>query len=225
MSDPQGQLSGLPVEESPLNQSSTAGEYADFLPDTSQYFEAWLENLKPSLEPKKNQPAHLTDANAPAPGEFRFEGTLRVDGYAAGFLRSLKGTLIIGESGEVEADMIVATAIIDGLQRGNIYATESVVLGSHARVFGNIESPALSIQPGAVFEGQCHFLPSPYQADGEDHGWTRSSTPTFSMPSSPDSQSANEEADDEEAEPLAVAAGRGRPNPTSALYPLEIPSQ
>jgi cytoskeletal protein CcmA (bactofilin family) len=202
------------VQDSPLNQSFTSAEFADFLPDTSHYFEAWLENVKPSLEPNKNHipPRELRVANAPAPVESRiegafegtFEGLLRVDGYVTGFLRSLTGTLIIGESGEVESDIIVATAIIDGLLRGNIRATERVELGSHARVFGNIESPALSIQPGAVFEGQCHFLPSPYQADGEDNGRRRSGASTFSGPSSADSQDANEE----EAEPLAVAAGR-----------------
>lgn len=218
MSNPQGQLSGLPLEESSLNQSSTADEFAEFLPDTSQYFEAWLENLKPSLEPKKNHihSAQLTAASEPGPVECRFEGrfegtfegTLRVDGYAAGLLRSLTGTLIIGESGEVEADIIVATAIIYGLLRGNIHATESVVLGSHARVFGNIESPALSIQPGAVFEGQSHVLSSRYQADGEDHGRTRSSAPTFSTPSSADSQIVNEEDGEQEVKPLAFAAGR-----------------
>lgn len=201
MSDPQGQLSGLPVEESPLNQPSTAGEYADFLPDTSQYFEAWLENLKPSLEPKKNQPADPTVARAPAPGEFSFEGTMRVDGCAARLLRSLTGTLVIGESGAVEADIIVGTAIIDGLLRGNIHANESVVLGSHARVFGDIESPALSIQPGAVFEGQCHFLPSPVKANSETEVITRSSSPTFSLSNSPPQN-------EEEAELMAVAAGR-----------------
>ena len=131
-----------------------------------------------------------------------------MDGYASGFLRSPTGTLIIGESGEAEADIIVATAIIDGCVRGNIHATESVVLRSRARVFGNVESPALSIQPGAIFEGQCHFLPPPYQADGEDHERARSSAPTLSMPSSVDHETASEEAGEEEAELLAVAAGR-----------------
>ena len=204
MSDPQGQLSGLPVEEFPLNQPSAAGEYTDFLSDTSEYFKAWLENLKPSLEP---DPDRAAVANTPVGGEIRFEGTLRVDGYAAGFVHSPTGTLIIGESGEVRADMIVATAMIDGLLLGNVHATESVVLGSRARVFGDIESPALSIQPGAIFEGQCHFLQSPYQADGED-GRSRSSAPTLSIPSSADFQSAGEEAGTEEEELLAFAGGR-----------------
>ena len=200
MSDP-GQVSDPTVEDSPLNQSFTSAEFADFLPDTSHYFEAWLENLKPSLEPKKNQPTDPTVAHAPALGEISFEGTLRVDGCAAGFLRSLTGTLVIGESGEVEADIVVAIAIIDGLLRGNIHATERVVLGSHARVFGNIESPALSIAPGAVFEGDCHFLPSHFKADSEDDGRISPSNPTFS---STDLSSPNEEAD----EPLVVGASR-----------------
>jgi cytoskeletal protein CcmA (bactofilin family) len=200
MSDPQGQLSGLRLEEPPLNQSSTpTGECADFLPDTLQYFEAWLE-------PGKNLPARVNVADAREPGEFSFEGTLRVDGFCAGFFRSLTGTLIISDSGEVEADIIVATAIIDGCVRGNIYATESVVLGNRARVFGNVESPALSIRPGATFEGHCH-LPSPYQAKDEDYGGTRSGGPTFSIPSSTDSQIAKEEIGEEEAEPLALVAG------------------
>lgn len=203
MSDPQRQISGLHLEEAPLNGSSSA---ADFLPDTSQYFEAWLENLKPSLEPNKNHSQPETVAGAPTAdaftsGEFRFEGTLRVDGYASGFLRSLTGTLIVGESGEAEGDMIVATVIIDGCVRGNIHATDRVELGSHARVFGKIESPAISIAPGAVFEGECHFLPSPFKADSGDGGRTGSSNPTFSSPTLPGPT-------EEEAAPMAVAASR-----------------
>ena len=204
MSDPQGQFSGLPLEDSPLNQSFAAGEYADSTSDTSPHFEGWLENLKSSLEPGEEQPAHPTVANASMPGEIRFEGTLRVDGYAAGFLSSLTGTLIIGASGKLEADLIVGTAIIDGFLRGNIHATESVVLGSHARVFGDIESPALSVQPGAVFEGQCHFLSSPLKANNEiegltSEGLTRSSSPTFSSPNLTGQ-------DEEETEAMTVAA-------------------
>lgn len=203
MSDPQGQLSDLPVAEGPLNRSSSV---ADFLPDTSRYFEAWLENLKPTLEPNKHQSQPETVAAAPTAdaftsGEFRFEGTLRVDGYAAGSLRSTTGTLIVGESGEAECDMIVATVIIDGFVRGNIHANERVELGSHARVFGKIESPVLSIAPGALFEGECHFLPSPFKADSEGDGRTSSGTHTFSSPNRP---GPSEEA----AEPMAVAASR-----------------
>ena len=169
MSDP-AEVSAPEVDDAPLNQSLASSESADFLPETSHYFEAWLENLKPALEPNKDlaQPAHPAPDNSAAAGEFRFEGTLRVDCYVTGLLRSLTGTLIVSETAEVESDIVVATAVIDGFLRGDIHATERVELQSHAQVIGNIESPALTIQPGAVFEGQCHFLPSPFTANRVD---------------------------------------------------------
>jgi cytoskeletal protein CcmA (bactofilin family) len=83
---------------------------------------------------------------------------LWVDSYLAYLLHSRTGTLIVGEMGEVESDILVAVAIIDGQVRGNIHATERVELQSHARVIGDIESPAVAIHTGAVFEGQCRFV-------------------------------------------------------------------
>jgi len=159
MSDPQGQVSELTVEDSPLNQPSTSTEFAGVLTDT---FTAWLENLKPALEPDKNIVPAVKDE--PPAGELRFEGTLRVDCYVTGRLRSLTGTLFVSETGEIESEIFVATAIIDGIMHGDIHATERVELQSHAKVFGSIESPAIAVQPGAVFEGQCHFLPSPCES-------------------------------------------------------------
>ena len=160
MLDLLGPVSDPAVEDSPLNQPSTSTEFAGVLTDT---FTAWLENLKPALEPDKNIVPAVKDA--PPVGELRFEGTLRVDCYVTGRLRSLTGTLFVSETAEIESEIFVATAIIDGIMHGDIHATERVELQSHAKVFGYIESPALAIQPGAVFEGQCHFLPSPCEAD------------------------------------------------------------
>ena len=76
-------------------------------------------------------------------------------------MRSLTGTLVVSETAEVEAEVNVGVAIIEGQLVGDIHATERVEIGSHARVIGNIETPSLSIQPGAVFEGRCIFQPHP----------------------------------------------------------------
>src|SRR5260370_1447265 len=163
MSDPLGPVSDPAVEDSPLTQLSPSTELADLLNDT---FRAWLENLNPALGPGKNIVPAVKDA--PPAGELRFEGTLRVDCYVTGRLRSLTGTLFVSETAEIESEIFVATAIIDGVMHGDIHATERVELQSHAKVFGYIESPALAIQPGAVFEGQCHFLPSPFPSAALD---------------------------------------------------------
>src|SRR6202171_5717302 len=159
MSDARGHVAELTTEDSRLNQSSTSGDFAESLSDTSSYFETWLEDLKPAPEPPRSFVTQqlMVDESQPA-GEFRFEGNLRVDGYVRGRFSSLTGTLVLGKAAQVESNVVVATAIIDGCLLGDIHATERVELLSHARVIGNIESPALAIQPGAVFAGECHFI-------------------------------------------------------------------
>jgi cytoskeletal protein CcmA (bactofilin family) len=169
MSDPRDHVSDLTTDDARLNRSSTRGEFADSLSHTSSYFETWLEDLKPAFDPRRNlAPQELVVDDRQPAGEFRFEGNLRIDGYARGQLRSLTGTLILGEAAEVESDIVVAAAIIDGSLRGDVRATERVELLSHARVIGKIESPAITVSPGAVFEGECHFLPAVVKSDSED---------------------------------------------------------
>ena len=213
MFDPEGQLSSVTDDKSSLTRYSSGGEFSEFLPDTSTYFAAWVKSVRPSLNPEGN-PVPATESFPQTPneiehylpqGDFTWEGGLRIDCYVKGIISSGTGALIVSETGEVEADIFVPIAIIDGLVRGNIRATERVELGSNAKVIGNIETPALSIQPGAIFEGQCHFLPAPSRSNVEDNGQEHAADAAFPMPSSPEFRSAAEE---EVAKPLAVAVGR-----------------
>src|SRR5882724_4454948 len=187
--------------ESPTNRESLAddssrGEFADLPLDTTSYFEAWLDSLRPA--PK------IVDCPAPA-SQFNFEGTLRIDCYVAGVLRSQTGTLIVSETAELQANIFVATAIVDGLLRGDIRATERVELGSQARVIGNIETPALAIQPGAMFEGQCHFLPPPRNND--DERIARSSVDNATGAKRSSRRTRSKPNQQEETDAVALAAG------------------
>lgn len=166
MSGRDGQLSQGVSDEPSLNHSESSDAFA--VPPPSIYFDAWLESIQPkpasavdSVPTTNSLPSLERSAGpAPAPGEFRFEGGLRVDGYVTGLVRSQTGILMVSETGEVDTDLFVPVAIVDGLVRGDIKATERVELGRTARVMGNIETPSLSVQPGAVFEGHCHFIPA-----------------------------------------------------------------
>ncbi len=89
--------------------------------------------------------------------EITFEGTLRVDGYVAGRVRSDDGKLILSDAGTIDGDVFVNEAIINGTVRGEIRATVRVELASSARVIGDIETAQLLIQPGAAFQGSCAF--------------------------------------------------------------------
>lgn len=91
-------------------------------------------------------------------GETQFHAMLRVDGHLIGTVTSEAGTLIIGTNGQVDANILVAAAMINGTVNGDVVATEKLQLGRTARVMGNIHSPRLIVEEGAILEGSCSML-------------------------------------------------------------------
>ncbi len=91
-------------------------------------------------------------------GETNFQAMLRVDGHLTGTVTSENGTLIIGSSGKVDADIMVASAMINGTVNGDIITSERLELGRTARVMGNIQTPRLTIEDGAILEGGCSMI-------------------------------------------------------------------
>lgn len=91
-------------------------------------------------------------------GETQFHAMLRVDGHLIGTVSSESGTLIIGTNGQVDANIAVAAAMINGTVNGDIVASEKLQLGRTARVLGNIHSPRLIVEEGAILEGSCSML-------------------------------------------------------------------
>ena len=91
-------------------------------------------------------------------GETEFQAMLRVDGHLIGTVASETGTLIVGTNGQVDANVTVAAAMINGTVNGDIFATEKLQLGRTARVMGNIQSPRLIVEEGAILEGTCSML-------------------------------------------------------------------
>jgi cytoskeletal protein CcmA (bactofilin family) len=91
-------------------------------------------------------------------GETEFHAMLRVDGHLIGTVTSQAGTLIIGTNGQVDANIMVAAAMINGTVNGDVLASEKLQLGRTARVLGNIQTPRLIIEEGAILEGGCNML-------------------------------------------------------------------
>jgi cytoskeletal protein CcmA (bactofilin family) len=99
-------------------------------------------------------------------GDASFKGMMRVDGHLSGRITSADGTLIVSTNGLVEADISVATAKVYGTVRGDITATSLIGLGRTARVTGNIRTPSLVIEDGAVFDGTCRMSSGTGEASG-----------------------------------------------------------
>lgn len=91
-------------------------------------------------------------------GEAVFKGMLRVDGNLTGQISSNDGTLLVGTNGQVDANVNVSIATIHGTVNGDIVATKRIELGRSAKVVGNIQTPALVVEQGAILEGSCKML-------------------------------------------------------------------
>ncbi|HET6978317.1 MAG TPA: polymer-forming cytoskeletal protein [Pyrinomonadaceae bacterium] len=98
-------------------------------------------------------------------GEANFKAMMRVDGHLSGRVSSSSGTLIVGANGKVDANIEVAVAVIHGTINGDIIATQRLELGRAAKVNGNIQTPSLIIEQGAIFEGSCKMVQMTQAAD------------------------------------------------------------
>lgn len=90
-------------------------------------------------------------------GEVRFRGMMRVDGHVSGRIISEDGTLIVSSGGRIDADVSVAVAKVNGTVTGDITAREKIELGRTAHVAGDLQTPALVVEQGAIFEGGCRM--------------------------------------------------------------------
>jgi cytoskeletal protein CcmA (bactofilin family) len=137
-------------------------------------------------------------------GETSFQAMLRIDGHLTGRVSSESGTLIVGSTGKVDANIAVAAAIISGTVNGDIVATEKLELGRTARVVGNIQTPRLVIEDGAIFEGGCTMLKAKESLDKRN---AKAEYPSYQTSSVSEEVSASsvdtDDEDDEEAEAIA----------------------
>jgi cytoskeletal protein CcmA (bactofilin family) len=86
-------------------------------------------------------------------GKLSFKDTVRIDGRFRGEISS-ENTLIVGESGEIEATIQSNTIAISGSVVGDVVAKQKVVIHKTGSVEGNIETPLLVVEEGARLIGQ-----------------------------------------------------------------------
>lgn len=101
----------------------------------------------------------FVDRGSQLHGELRFENSFRVDGKVTGQVVST-GDLVVGDSGEVDADLQVGRIFVNGVVRGSVRASKQVQIAPGGKVFADLETPSLVIESGAHFEGHCS-MPRP----------------------------------------------------------------
>ncbi len=109
----------------------------------------------PSGGSGSSSPGGLTafiDQGSEFEGKLSFKDTVRIDGRFSGEISS-ENTLIVGESGEIEAHIKSKTVAVSGSVMGNVHATSKVVVHKTGRIEGDIETTSIVIEEGAIING------------------------------------------------------------------------
>ncbi|OGW21646.1 MAG: hypothetical protein A3K09_04930 [Nitrospinae bacterium RIFCSPLOWO2_12_FULL_47_7] len=87
-------------------------------------------------------------------GTLSFQGTVRIDGKFEGEVVT-DDTLIVGETGDVSAEISAGVVICKGKIRGMITAKKRVEIYAASEIQGNIRTPSLFVEAGGIFDGNC----------------------------------------------------------------------
>lgn len=85
-------------------------------------------------------------------GKLAFDEIVRLDGNFRGEITS-RDTLIVGETADLQAQVVVGALIISGKLKGNIKAVSKVEMRAPARIDGDVETPLLVVEEGVVWNG------------------------------------------------------------------------
>jgi cytoskeletal protein CcmA (bactofilin family) len=89
-------------------------------------------------------------------GMITYDGTIRIDGKVEGEIIT-QGTLIVGESAVIQAEISAGSIVCGGKITGNVVAHQKVHLLSKAVLSGSVTTPNLIIDEGVSFNGRCEM--------------------------------------------------------------------
>jgi cytoskeletal protein CcmA (bactofilin family) len=87
-------------------------------------------------------------------GDIKSSGDIRIDGTLTGNLAT-KGKIVIGTTGRVKGEIICKNSEVSGTIEGKISVSQLLILKASSKIFGDIATSKLSIEPGAIFSGNC----------------------------------------------------------------------
>ena len=109
-------------------------------------------------------------------GSLKFKDSLRIDGNFEGEIDS-QGTLFVGRSGAIKAEIHVGNIIVEGKIEGNVTCEDKVELRSTAKMFGDIQAARLTIAEGVNIVGKCSVTAQ--KSSAEQPRQEKSSRPEF----------------------------------------------
>ena len=104
----------------------------------------------------------LVGANSKLSGDLHFKGGCHIDGTVHGNVTAdpdTESALSISDIGNVDGGVTVPFVILNGIVRGDVFASQRVELGPTARVIGNVYYNLIEMAIGAEINGKLVHQP------------------------------------------------------------------
>lgn len=110
-------------------------------------------------------------------GTLAFEGPCRIEGHVEGEIAA-KDTLTVGETAVVNARIHGSMIVIHGTVTGDVVATSRLEIRAPGKIIGDVTTPSLVINEGAILEGRCSMRTGAGALTEETRASSTSATPT-----------------------------------------------
>jgi cytoskeletal protein CcmA (bactofilin family) len=115
------------------------------------------------IETDNGTAVNLISQGTEITGDVKSTGDVRIDGVLNGNMVT-KGKVVIGPTGRVKGEVECKNSEVSGLIEGKITVTQLLILKASSKINGTIVTDKLSIEPGAIFTGNCSMK------DGDNGG-------------------------------------------------------
>jgi len=109
-----------------------------------------------NIQPENNGVINIIGNGTKITGNIETSGDIRIDGVLLGNL-STQGKIVIGATGSVEGEVVCVNSDVSGQLKGKISVKELLSLKATAKIFGDIITNKLAIEPNAIFTGTCNM--------------------------------------------------------------------
>ena len=104
----------------------------------------------------------LVGSNSKLYGDLHFQGGCHIDGTVKGSVSADPDTdsaLSISDIGNVDGGVTVPYVVLNGIVKGDVFASKRVELGATARVIGNVYYNLIQMAEGAEINGKLIHQP------------------------------------------------------------------
>lgn len=104
----------------------------------------------------------LVGSNSKMFGDLHFQGGCHIDGTVKGSVTADPDTdsaLSISDIGSVDGGVTVPYVVLNGIVKGDVFASQRVELGATARVIGNVYYNLIKMAEGAEINGKLVHQP------------------------------------------------------------------